>query len=662
MADGEFMKARWLALVAVLCLVGHCFGAWHDPDSKYRRELMVEWSADKITAEHLVSARFLLNGKQLPDAADLQVTTLQGKPVPYRVLGVGPGDMVEVVFNAVAGTRQYYAYFGSKTPRKSPEGTLNNGGLIYELKTGTGANASDAKEAKTIFDKAGKVIGARTLSRLHMGNNLFGAGGSTATRVAGHIFAPIDGTYVFALTADDRAALWIDGQPLVFSRNLVGDARFQERLKLTRGWHEFTVYQLDFGGDYRLSAYWKRPDMESFDVIANEFFGTLIQASPQALETQGQTLTADFTATYQGEAFYADRYSHRYRFELASVNKNDRTQAKWSFGDGQTGTGRQIEHVFLNHGVQEITLQVTLGATSDTQVFHMLIDRDFDRMDNPPTDELGLHAKLVATYDLKALKPDTLAQAIMMFLRTKQTDQAFAAGKELARAKEHQNWPLSIQAIKELREAALEMGQPNRILEVYSAVAADSQLQPRIAIEYAQLLLYGQGDFATAERVISPYAEKEPSAKRLLAQSLVLTGQLEKARKLFAEMPVTASQQKSQALSGAMARTTDYHIREKQVEAAEESWEKWMSTFPGDFLDGNAALLRVQIITAEKHPLVAAKVAEAYANANPQSTYAPTLLFEAAKLLESSDAAKAQELRSVLRQRYPEDPLSQEKK
>jgi hypothetical protein len=56
------------------------------------------------------------------------------------------------------------------------------------------------------------------------------------------------------------------------------------------------------------------------------------------------------------------------------------------------------------------------------------------------------------------------------------------------------------------------------------------------------------------------------------------------------------------------------------------------------------------------------EVAEAFARAVPDSTYAPQLLDTAATLIESSDKTKAAGLRELLRSRYPEDPAAQDRR
>ena len=96
------------------------------------------------------------------------------------------------------------------------------------------------------------------------------------------------------------------------------------------------------------------------------------------------------------------------------------------------------------------------------------------------------------------------------------------------------------------------------------------------------------------------------------------------------------------------------------VESGEDAWDKWQARFPTDFLEGYSVMLRTKLMELRKRPDAAAKVAEAFAAAEPLSPYAPQLLDRASKLLIAADPPKSQALRQLLKQKYPEDPLSQD--
>jgi hypothetical protein len=79
-------------------------------------------------------------------------------------------------------------------------------------------------------------------------------------------------------------------------------------------------------------------------------------------------------------------------------------------------------------------------------------------------------------------------------------------------------------------------------------------------------------------------------------------------------------------------------------------------------MEGYSVLLRVRLMEIRKSPQAAAKVAEAFAAAVPHSSYAPSLLDYASRLLATINPEKSAALRKTLKEKYPEDPLSQDKK
>ncbi len=650
-----------VCLALLLMLSEGALAVWHDANSPFRRPIRIDIDPSKISGEEIANVKFLVPHPRSEKTDDIHVTTAQGKPVDYRVIFVGPGDQVDLAFLPQKGVADYFVYFGGEKPAANrPTENLGRGGLLMEIKP-TGKLPSSGRELQDMYPREQRVMSRRVIGRPYLGNNLIGYRGATMTRLSGKLFAPIDGPYVFAVAANDRGALFIDGKLLVYCRTAVSDTRFQDRIALTRGWHDFEFLHADGGGEYIFAIAWKRPDMDKFDIIGREFFGMVLHASAGPLEQRDKPLTADMTCSYLGEAFFANEYSHRYRFDVATSLRADRMQVNWDFGDGQTANRPQVEHVFLTPGIYQVTVTAKLGSNTDTQKFRLHVDRDYERASNPPTDELGLHAKMAASYKLDTLTPESLARAVQLHMRAGDIDRAHQAAIALAKAKNHPRRDMVHSSLMELREDLMKRKQHARMREVFAAVPADSSLQPWAAIQLANTLMYAVGDFKAAEKAIAPFAAKDITAKRVHGQALLLSGRFDQARDLLTGMSSGGPGERAAALSGAMARTTEFYIEEKDFLAGEDAWEKWMSSFPADFLDGNAALMRVRLIELQGLPEVAARVAEAYANANRESAYSPRLLHLASRLLEKTDKAKSNSLRKLLKERYPEDPLSQEK-
>lgn len=653
------------AIVGLVTLLGTAWsyaGAWHDPGSQYRREITIPGESKRIGGEDLGHVRFLGNGKQLPDASDVRITTPTGRPLASRIIMSGPGDYIDVVFNTVAGERAYLAYFANPKPRPVPDDQLARTGLLLEIKPVRFVNFSSAQEMEDAWKRLDKTqaVGQRMITRPFLGINLFGGPAQSITRLTGRLYAPTSGTYTFAVAAHDRGALFIDNKPVVFCRYPIGDVRFQESVNLERGWHDFLFYQADAGAEYGFSIVWRRPDSGSFAVIPPETFGAVLEATAGPLEQQNKTLTADMQETYLGESFFANNFSYRYGFAFASTLKQpERAQCQWDFGDGQRGQGRQIEHVYLTAGTFTVTVETKLGVLTDKQSFRLPVNRDFEHSNEPPTDVLSVHSKIVAGYDLSKLTDESLPWATIMHLRADNMDASIAAATAMASLPHHTDTAIAIRAFQELGDVLARKKSSDRLAQVLAATPPQSNLSPWANRERAELLAYSMGDFAQAVKVLEVSSAKDEATRRTYGQVLILASRADEGRKILEGLPISAAKQKAAAISGAMARTTEFYVQEKDTENGEKSWDKWMAAFPADFLEGNAIDMRVKLIAARGNTAVAAQVAEAFANALPQSAYSPRLLDTASHLLESTDATKSKALRQLLKQRYPEDPLSQ---
>jgi hypothetical protein len=139
----------------------------------------------------------------------------------------------------------------------------------------------------------------------------------------------------------------------------------------------------------------------------------------------------------------------------------------------------------------------------------------------------------------------------------------------------------------------------------------------------------------------------------------VLSQKIDEGRRVLLLLPVEEPSDRQAAVSGAMARTIEFFISDGDAEAGEEAWDRWQNHFPGEFLDGYGVLLQTRLMELQKAPEAAARVAEAFARAVPRSSYAPQLLWRAAKLLQKSDGARSKAILDLLKEKYPEDPLSQ---
>jgi hypothetical protein len=276
-------------------------------------------------------------------------------------------------------------------------------------------------------------------------------------------------------------------------------------------------------------------------------------------------------------------------------------------------------------------------------------------------DQPALHSQVASFYRADTLPPESLVRALLLHVRTGHADAAHAIAARLATEPRHDQREACIGALREYSDQLLADHKTAVALQPWGMIPAGSDLHPQAAVHYAQYLLWWTADFAKAVDVLRPLAEARTNAalRRVYAQALILNQQRGPGQELLEQLPIQGPPERHAAMSGAMARSIEHYIGQREWQTGEEHWERWQTQYPGDFLHGYSVLLRVRLMESRGWTEAASRVAEAFAKSVPDSTYAPMLLDTASKLAGASDPARSTALRQLLRQRYPEDPLSQ---
>src|SRR5206468_3147734 len=101
------------------------------------------------------------------------------------------------------------------TKPKGTEDVVYHGGLLMEMREFAGGEVTNPAQIMAAFDHAKTPISNTMVPSLFIGRNPFGEQQQWICRFTGGIFAPLMGEYVFAISADDRGLLMLDGKPLV---------------------------------------------------------------------------------------------------------------------------------------------------------------------------------------------------------------------------------------------------------------------------------------------------------------------------------------------------------------------------------------------------------------------------------------------------------------
>ncbi len=634
--------------------------AWSEPDAPYRRSVELNLEPTRIRGDETAMVELLVPGLlDQQNGSDLRIESDEGDPVAMRVIKNTTDDRAAILFNPIRGKQKYFAYWGGKTEGKQPPAEPKQAaGLLAEMKRIAAGPFDSHEQLERLWDKSGDVQSRAMFDRLFLGFNPTLVSYPTIGKITGTLYVPIDGEYQFALSADDRGGLKLDGKELLFARGAVANAKFNTTISLKRGPHKLEYFHVDTGGDWLVSLVWKRPDSQQFDPLIADNFGRVVWCKTGRLEEKNKPLTADLNINWQGETIIGSQSSYRLRFDAPSSDKRE-TAITWDFGDGQTATGSSVYHVFLAGGKFAITCKIAAGKISDSKTFNQQIGRDPNRMIDPALDNPERQADVIKAYDLAKLLADHQTAALRLFIRAKLVDEAMKCLSELCKQPRHPSPDHAYDAIVEAIETAEQNKKMPEVARALSQLPAQSNLLPKAADLQANILLWRVGDFKLAAETLQKLSANDSrNVKRLQMQACLLNGQIEDAKKLLKSIPDDPEQAKKTALSGAYARSVEYYIKSRELESAEESWEDWQRRFPDSFWEGYSMVLKVRILESD-YPQIAAKAAEAFALAVPDSAYAPELLDRASKLLLAADPEKSKSLRRMLKEKYPEDPLSQ---
>ena len=645
-------------------------GTWAEPAWPLRRAVDVEWDAKKMTGEEVAEVEFWTAGQHASSGENVRVASEQGKLVPAKVLMAGPGDRMRVLFAPARGVKRHFVYWGHPSPPKTPPAIAEvpmRAGVLLEMKKMQTPLSASFQQMAAAWEKNTQVIGRTLVDRLYGGINPFGEEVGVMAKYSASLIIPEDGDYTFAAAASDRGSLGIGSQPVLWVPGSTGDTRFNAAVKLKKGRHDLVFYLENAAGEQRLSVVWKRPRQDRFELIPPEAFGVSPKTRAGAMEHKTLAVVADMTIDYAGESFYSDHFSHRYRFAAQGGRGTAKGPVKidWDFGDGQTASGPATEHVYLKDGTYPVTLTVTAGPQKDVRTNRIAVSRLWERIDAPPGDLPQAHARVVAGYDLAKLPAEWLPAACRLFEKAGDAASLEKAAVRLAGIRSGVEVNAAVLALIGAAGELASQGKFDAAARVWEAVPAGSPFELAAAREYTELLTWRIGDFAKAVKTIEPHAKQHPTnaaIQRQHAHALILAQRVAEGQNVLAKLPPGGPADRQWALAGALARTIEYYVKEGDWDAGEKQWEKWQAQYPADFLEGYGVLLRTELMEKAKAPVGAAKVAEAFALAMPKSSYAPRLLDRASRLLVQADSARSKALRELLKQKYPEDPLSQDNK
>jgi tetratricopeptide (TPR) repeat protein len=614
--------------------------------------------APKSSRPEIVVTEFYTQGQLKADGSNLAVYH-GSRLVPWRMLQVGPGDYCRVAFRTVRAASTYKIYYGGPAPAKKSPPWTDSPGLLLETRRWRACNAHSLPSVRQAL-AASVRIGSDYVPKVWHAFNPFSPGPHPFLSVyRGTLKVSTAGTYRFFTSSQDFSFLLIDGKQVVAAPGFhgpVGDARIKGEVTLTEGKHGFEYYHGAAGGAACMAAAWQSPDMSAPEVIPPSAFAADMVAHLPAGRAwhRVQGAVPEYTVEVLGEVPLVDSNEPLLRVQFTLARTSRVGKIRWDFGDGQTRDLHNPVHVYLHPGLYTVKISVTSGMTTQTAINRVFMHRAvvLPGAKNSP-DRLAEYLQIFQRYNSTKLAPRALLQVVRAYDQLGQRAKAVRLGKNgllsdrmlqdekgcLALVKlvgpwlrDRQGDAASARAAWAAAARAMRQRGPKAECELE---AADITLNDLNLPREARALL----DSATGrlESVANPPLESR--LYRIWGDWHARNGDKKAARTAYARAaaflassPATAAQQN--ALRGALSRSTEAFLREKQFERALAELRRWQDLFPRDKIAGYLPLLQARYWAARGRFQRAIVLADDLAAVNPDSPYADRLIYLAAECAE----------------------------
>lgn len=459
------------------------------------------------------------------------------------------------------------------------------------------------------------------------GFNPFGVSDGYLSRYDGYLRIDEPGEYAFCTVSDDGSWVTINGKDIVMwpgAHDTDGARRGQKSglAQLGRGVAHVQYLHEEGEGEQMAFLGWKPPSADHYSAIPPEQWLSVRRAKVGRYEARGQSLMAVPTARIESTYWIpesADRQVTQVRFFDAGRGNGD-VQRMWSFGDGLTGAGRDIRHIYFRLGRPLVTLTVRDAAghedtvTIAPHIFQtdaVAAGRQYGEPDEYARaaqgydlmrlarEDLALYAEFCAGLDraadqLRAARvylerfadgPDAArlaAAAARSALRPAAYDPRAADGWLQAALKGSADEPARRELLLGRAHAlAWHLDQPTEALALYDAIENSIGGHDAEAARLRRRVLIGRGDVAVVQRdyrrAADLYGQADELAERRIAQSERL------------------------AKTGSYAYTVDDLLYRREYAWACRTLDQWEDEFPLQKLEGLTFFLRGKTAFLE-HP------------------------------------------------------------
>ena len=377
----------------------------------------------------IIVTQFFQHGEVREDGRNVAVFPKNlGKPVPTRVLQVGPGDFCRVAFQVVAGQNVYEVLYGGEPLKDGvlPPWTATQG-LLLETREYKNCNLNSYNAVREAYDSS-KRIGSDYVDGVHHAENPFTLKpGPFLTRYSGTMHIAAAGKYGFICSSQDCSFLVIDDK-VVAEQPGMHPPRYQaapgsrQDIPLTAGGHKFEYYHGAASSQAMMVLAWEvnpsdpkpKPVAVPPEAFASSAIGRMA-ASPVTMRTE--KLAPDFLVNVAGSVPLPDNDSPLVGVQFLDASPKalaSNSKFHWDFGDGQKSDQTNPDHVYLRPGLYTVKLSIRRGPKPFEITNRVYIDEP-KVTDRTKFHQLDDYLRVLETYDPQTLDLASLKQMVLAF-------------------------------------------------------------------------------------------------------------------------------------------------------------------------------------------------------------------------------------------------------
>ena len=559
-----------------------------------------------------------------PDGSDLAVQAGNGKLLPHAVLSHDPlGDTV-VQFARNGSDPWYWVYGvspkGASGPKADPK-TLREG-ITLELRDWLGDDLSSWAKVRAGLEKSPTVIGNAVVGDVVQNCNPARPDDSRkfAASYRGHLLIKKEGTYRFLVSAEDASFLFIDGFKVCERPGInapFGTVKLKEldkfvgKVDLKPGVHTFEVHHAvsdrpDATG--RCTLLWSPPGEAKFTVLPTTAVAHPLYARAAALERPDGETAGPFLSGLDDTLETPGIKLLLVRFEALGP-ATDGAIFTWDFGDGTTGTGRSLTHVYFKEGDYTVTLTGPTGLPPLRRRIRVWPEP----AETSPL-SLGHAVEALAAMDWRKLDADRVRQMFTYLQVCNQPNRWPLLDEVATHLLAQKDFDLEFRSQLYLArvEALTALGRAADALKLAESVQAEFKktpaLQVRLQLGTAAVHQYHFKDAAAASKiykaVLDEHARTEHPNLRLAGvrwgDLFAEAGDLARASETY-RVAATLGGDKfagtattDASTRGALLRIAEQKLKSGEIGATRQLLERLELDYPGRRLDGLYCFLRAE--------------------------------------------------------------------